>query len=269
MQKYRLYIWKPRRWKWVDQGSAIYHINNGQPYNLYWSCGRVKTITVGDFFFLMRLGNDPKGIIGFGSVLSTPYSDKHWDPYQAARNKDANYTDMHFQFLSEKPILSLEYLQNQYSQVRWTPQSSGNSIPSEVAELVISDIDRKSQPPITFPTADEIKKYAEGRVRTITIQTYDRSSEARRQAIIAHGYNCSVCGFDFKRCYGDWGNAYIEVHHLEPLASIKGEHEINPAQDLRPVCANCHRMLHRSNPPLSIEKLKDIVVKQQNLFASQ
>ncbi|MEY4821793.1 MAG: hypothetical protein RLY72_1445, partial [Planctomycetota bacterium] len=33
------------------------------------------------------------------------------------------------------------------------------------------------------------------------------------------------------------------------------EHEIDPVKDLRPVCANCHRMLHRQRPPLTIEQL--------------
>jgi 5-methylcytosine-specific restriction enzyme A len=29
--------------------------------------------------------------------------------------------------------------------------------------------------------------------------------------------------------------------------------------DLRPVCANCHRVIHRNNPPLGVDELQDIL----------
>ena len=38
-------------------------------------------------------------------------------------------------------------------------------------------------------------------------------------------------------------DSYIEVHHIKQLSD--GEHHINPANDLLPVCSNCHQMLHR------------------------
>jgi 5-methylcytosine-specific restriction protein A len=43
---------------------------------------------------------------------------------------------------------------------------------------------------------------------------------------------------------------------LKQLADIGEEYQIKPIEDLRPVCANCHRMLHKERPPLGIEELK-------------
>lgn len=55
---------------------------------------------------------------------------------------------------------------------------------------------------------------------------------------------CEVCGFDFAAVYGDLGAGFIEAHHDSPLADRVGSSETR-AEDLRMVCGNCHRMLHR------------------------
>jgi 5-methylcytosine-specific restriction protein A len=36
------------------------------------------------------------------------------------------------------------------------------------------------------------------------------------------------------------------------------EHVVDPVADLRPVCPNCHAMLHRDEPPLTIESLRQL-----------
>jgi hypothetical protein len=61
---------------------------------------------------------------------------------------------------------------------------------------------------------------------------------------------CQVCDFDFASTYGRYGEGYIEAHHLTPLAE-SDDGIITRITDLALVCANCHRMLHRSgNVPL-------------------
>lgn len=57
---------------------------------------------------------------------------------------------------------------------------------------------------------------------------------------------CEVCAFDFARTYGDLGEGYIEVHHVTPLY-VSGTRETK-LDDLACLCANCHRMCHRSRP---------------------
>ncbi|MFC8361700.1 HNH endonuclease [Streptomyces griseorubiginosus] len=57
---------------------------------------------------------------------------------------------------------------------------------------------------------------------------------------------CEVCDFDFARAYGELGEGYIEVHHVTPLHA-SGTRETR-LEDLACVCANCHRMCHRSRP---------------------
>ncbi|WP_437073185.1 HNH endonuclease [Streptomyces sp. enrichment culture] len=57
---------------------------------------------------------------------------------------------------------------------------------------------------------------------------------------------CDICAFDFARVYGELGSGYIEVHHVTPLY-VSGVRETRLG-DLACLCANCHRMCHRSRP---------------------
>lgn len=56
------------------------------------------------------------------------------------------------------------------------------------------------------------------------------------------------------------GKRFTEVHHVKPLSTLEEATEINPKEDLVPVCSNCHRMIHRKKDDvLSVEELKGIL----------
>lgn len=99
----------------------------------------------------------------------------------------------------------------------------------------------------------------EGSVRQVTVNAYERNNEARKICIEYYGTNCYVCGFNFEKSYGEIGQGFIHVHHLIPLSKINQEYEIEPIKDLRPVCPNCHAMIHQKNPPYTIEQIKNML----------
>ena len=71
---------------------------------------------------------------------------------------------------------------------------------------------------------------------------------------------CICCGFDFGKAYGDIGEGYIEIHHVNPHHNFKGEHMVDPTKDLIPLCSNCHSMIHRvkgQGECMTLEELKD------------
>ena len=109
----------------------------------------------------------------------------------------------------------------------------------------------------------DIEKLTEGIKKTITINAYERNPKARKKCIEKYGYNCFICGFNFQKNYGDIGKEFIHVHHLKPLSEIQKEYEINPIQDLRPVCPNCHAILHKKVPAYSIEEIRNILKGQK------
>ena len=98
--------------------------------------------------------------------------------------------------------------------------------------------------------------YAEGAKKQVRVNAYERNPKARAACLKHYGRVCSVCDFSFEKRYGDIGQDFIHVHHLKPLALTSGEYKIDPVADLRPVCPNCHAMLHTSDPPLEIEELR-------------
>jgi HNH endonuclease len=97
----------------------------------------------------------------------------------------------------------------------------------------------------------------EGSRTTVLVNRYERDPRARKNCIQKYGAVCSVCGFDFAQRYGPIGVGFIHVHHIVSLSSVGRKYKVDPIADLRPVCPNCHEMLHRQNPPLSIEELKE------------
>lgn len=108
------------------------------------------------------------------------------------------------------------------------------------------------------------EKTVEGAVKQVFVNVFERSPIARKKCIEHHGCYCSVCGFNFFDYYGDVGKDFIHVHHLKPLHEIRGEYEVDAVKDLRPVCPNCHAMLHRRNPAYSIEELKEIIMNNSH-----
>jgi 5-methylcytosine-specific restriction enzyme A len=69
---------------------------------------------------------------------------------------------------------------------------------------------------------------------------------------------CEACGFDFAIRYGTRGKGFIECHHPKPVATLAEGHKTH-LDDLALVCANCHRMIHRSKPWLSVLELKAMI----------
>lgn len=107
---------------------------------------------------------------------------------------------------------------------------------------------------------DNITSEKEGAQKGYYTTKYERSKANRDAAIKIHGCKCNICGFDFEVTYGELGKAFIEVHHIKPLATLDSEVTIDPNTDLICVCSNCHRMLHRfKDYMIAVDELKRIV----------
>lgn len=70
---------------------------------------------------------------------------------------------------------------------------------------------------------------------------------------------CQGCGFDFQNKYGDRGKDFIECHHTKPVSELSVG-ETTKLADLVLLCSNCHRIVHRKKPWLTIDELKLLVV---------
>jgi DNA-binding PadR family transcriptional regulator len=133
------------------------------------------------------------------------------------------------------------------------------------------DIEEASKNGYQIEVFDENTTINEGAQIVAQTKTYKRSIKLRDKAIQFYTENdrikCKACCFDFKEFYGEYGKAFIEIHHQKPVYQYDGEDiELTITQALInviPVCANCHRMIHRRRDiPLSIEELKSYIQEE-------
>lgn len=107
----------------------------------------------------------------------------------------------------------------------------------------------------------ETEEFYEGARKQISVNTYERERIARDKCLRHYGTRCAVCAQDMSEIYGPEAAGLIHVHHLKPLSEIKEDYRVNPIADLRPVCPNCHAVIHRRRPPYKIEEVKGFLEK--------
>lgn len=140
---------------------------------------------------------------------------------------------------------------------------------NQALKLYADFLDSKFNParkkPKAVKTAEQqetvVAPLVEGATVQQTIDRRERNRDARSRCIAEKGCRCIVCGFDFGAVYGPAGHDYIEVHHLKPLSQTDEEHEVT-ADDLVPLCANCHAIAHRRSPePFTPDEIKAMIQK--------
>ena len=105
----------------------------------------------------------------------------------------------------------------------------------------------------------------EGSVFRMLVNAYERNPEARRRCIEHYGRACAACGMSFGAVYGPVAENFIHVHHLTPLSDIGEEYEVDPIADLRPVCPNCHAVLHLGERGHSIAEVRQLLERQRQV----
>lgn len=209
----------------------------------------------------MLQGVEPRGVFASGAAIEPSYQDLHWNPARA--DDTANYTRIRFDVLldpsTEQILLRSRLREPPFSEVRWDVAAGGMSIPPHIAdrvELLWSGLTRLSGP------AEEIDSKAvffEGAAMNVLINRFERSKQARRACILHYGLQCLVCGLDFENIYGELGRGFIHVLHIVPLPQVGEKYMLDPIRDLRPVCPNCHAMLHARTPVHTLEELRDLL----------
>jgi 5-methylcytosine-specific restriction protein A len=87
-----------------------------------------------------------------------------------------------------------------------------------------------------------------------------RSRAARDRCIEIYKAKCIICKFDFEKTYGEVGKGLIHVHHLNQLSKNTEKHIVNAMEDLRPVCPNCHFIIHKNkNEAYKIDDVEKMI----------
>ena len=263
-----LFAWNPNRWDWLNLQEKIDHLEKIGYVQKRWSCGNSKSIIKGDRVFLIRLGQEPKGIMGSGYAKSSYYVAPHWD---GTEGKTTNYIDIEFDVLinPEENILfdkaTLESIDKNNAQ-QWFPQQSGIAIKKEVVDALevnwFNFIMENKYIRSNFFSNDLVTGYEEtfreGKSKDIIQTCYERNPLARKRCLSLYGHSCKVCAYNFEQFFGKVGKGYIHVHHINQISEIGREYEIDPIKDLIPICPNCHAMIHSKRPAFTIEEIQQI-----------
>jgi 5-methylcytosine-specific restriction protein A len=261
-----LITWNPQKWNWTNLQENIEQLDNLGYVVRRWSCGNSKNIKKGDRVFLVRLGEEPKGIMGSGYAKSSYYVAPHWDGTQG---KTTNYIDIDFDILIN-PDKNILFDKNELDKVdpnkiqQWFPQQSGISIKPKILSILEScwfDFVRENKYIGNGFVSNDIisnkpESFMEGKSKEVTQTRYERNPQARKTCLRHHGYSCKICEFNFEKNFGEIGKGFIHVHHINEIAGIGKEYEIDPKNDLIPVCPNCHAMIHSKRPAFTIDKIK-------------
>jgi 5-methylcytosine-specific restriction enzyme A len=255
-----LFTWNPVKFDWGDINANIEEIEKSGYTMLHWANISYRNVKPGDRAFLMRLGEEPKGIIGSGVIKDGAIPGRHW----SGDNKVRYYAKIKFDTILHpdmEPLLSLKFLRSgKLGKFNWTPQASGIEIPAAyVDELETAWFNfLGSQYSLNNPGQPGGETvFTEGSPNKILITRYERNPIARKICIEHHGLSCAVCDFNFGKVYGKIGQHFIHVHHLFQIAKIRKKYTIDPIKDLRPVCPNCHVMIHQKKIPFTIEEMKE------------
>lgn len=256
-----LLIWNPAARPWSDMDKDIADIQkNGMAYGA-WSLEGNPQIQNGDRVFFLRGGSAPCGIMASGHTRSSCVQGDH--PFEAGRT--AWHVKIRFDAVLDagaRPILEIQELEEKgVDGTGWQGPADGVLIPPGSAakleavwrEFLAGHENALARPPEEVSAPGKVDA---GAVRQVSVNAYERDPRACEKCIRHHGATCSVCGFNFGEFFGNIGRGFIRAHHIMPLPPPGKEYTLNPVKDMRPVCPNCHAMLHRTQEPMKIEDLK-------------
>ena len=133
-----LITWNKNNWNWGGYSTLCTATENGQSFVESWACVSSKP-QIGDEVFLLKLGEEPRGIIGHGKVVREQYEKDHFNPEKAAEGKKHKAINVEFDRLlnyERDKILSQAELVDKCGQQHWSPQGSGIEIVPEVIPIL-------------------------------------------------------------------------------------------------------------------------------------
>jgi hypothetical protein len=200
-------------------------------------------VAIGDEVFIYT-GEQDLGIIGYAKIKSVEKRSQGWC-------LEPEFDLSKCRMLLRHPIPA-SVVRGWNLNLRRNPVNL-NALASELYSLVPW---RAVRPP---EEVQEGSAYREGSVQRILVNRYERDPQAREDCIKHYGPTCVVCGFNFGAVYGPLAEGFIHVHHVKSLSEIGEEYVVDPVADLRPVCPNCHAVLHLGGECRRIEEVSQLL----------
>ena len=102
----------------------------------------------------------------------------------------------------------------------------------------------------------------EGAAVRVLVNRYERDPRNRESAIQRHGVRCFGCCIEMAEVYGQMADGFIHIHHVKPVHTVQGARP--DIEDLVPLCPNCHAIVHLEVPPVTIDRLREMIRQQRD-----
>jgi len=252
IRKTWIFQWNPKVWG----GDEFLH-DKSPGDSSDWSVNQYRAeVAAGDRMLFWRAGKD-SGIYAIATIVGRLFERAPED--RVNPNAQSEWAvDFRFDELLDPPVLKTELLAHptlKGLRVIRFPNATNFPVDSDQWEA-LEQLLRKTRQRL----ADEVTSssgHPEGAVKKVSVDARERSGRARADCIEYYGTTCVVCDLSFGEVYGDIGEGFIHVHHLVDLALVSGTTETDGIRDLRPVCPNCHAMLHTATPAHGVDWLRD------------
>ncbi len=193
------------------------------------------------------------------------YVDNKLDKHSASDEKNGRETNkVIIKILGTKPLpndkLNEKYLEY-CNRLGIQPSEKGSfGAPRKFWQL---DIDQDFE-----NNEDLTGEFPEGKIVERTHKARERNSQVislAKEKFKKHNGRlfCQVCGFDFEKVYGDIGKDFIEGHHTIAVSEMTPEHKTK-VEDIAMLCANCHRMVHKKRPWLTMNDIDRLIKNKKN-----
>lgn len=129
-----LLTWNPDNWDWEDYEEQCVATKQGATCIIPWTCSSKQPVE-GDEVFLIKIGDQPRGIIAHGRVAKAAYQAPHYNPAKAAQGVMTGYVDAEYDWIQNyetENMLSQNDLKERFTVQQWSPMGSGIEIKAEV-----------------------------------------------------------------------------------------------------------------------------------------
>ena len=200
------------------------------------------------------------GELRFSPSRFIGYLNNNIEKHQNSTTKHGGITNNAIsKVLKSKPIndddLDYEYLKYCHK-LGITPSEKGSfGVKRKFWKLnLINDFENNQNLNNEFPEGKIVERKHKARERNKNLIEEVKTNYKNRFGKLV----CQVCDFNFEKKYGEIGEDFIECHHTIPVSEMKENHKTK-IEDIVILCSNCHRMIHRKRPWLSIHELKKLI----------
>jgi hypothetical protein len=193
------------------------------------------------------------------------YINNKLDKHSASTEKDGRETNKLINgILGVKPLpndsLNLKYIEY-CKKLSIQPSENGSfGAPRKFWQLSI-DQDFKNNSDLTgdFPEGKIVERTHKARERNNQVIAFAKENFKKNNGRLY----CQICNFDFEKTYGSIGKDFIEGHHTIAVSDMTPDHRTK-VEDIAMLCSNCHRMVHKKRPWLTMKDLDELIKDKKN-----